>query len=126
MSEGCAEVPLVEKLRSVAVKYRTVEPIQWDKDGRETGHRFIPVGYMMHEAADRVEQLEKQLKAMTEERDCWIANAKNLQVGYNELDAKHRAAQAKIDALMLEYCPEEMTPEQTQNWAAHQRPVKGV
>lgn len=32
------------------------------------------------------------------------------------------AAQARIDALMLEYCPNEMTPEQLSNWGAHQRP----
>jgi hypothetical protein len=31
--------------------------------------------------------------------------------------------QAKIDALMLEYCPDEMTPEQIDEWERHQRPV---
>jgi hypothetical protein len=31
--------------------------------------------------------------------------------------------QAKIDALMLEYCPDEMTEEQMANWARHQQPV---
>ena len=36
---------------------------------------------------------------------------------------REQALQAKIDALMLEYCPDEMTPEQRANWAAHQRPV---
>jgi len=30
---------------------------------------------------------------------------------------------AKIDALMFEYCPDEMTPEQLKNWEAHQRPA---
>ena len=30
------------------------------------------------------------------------------------------AKQAKIDELMLEYCPNEMTPEQIKNWEAHQ------
>jgi len=34
-----------------------------------------------------------------------------------ELDAK----QAKIDALMLEYCPDEMTPEQLAEWGRHQK-----
>lgn len=29
--------------------------------------------------------------------------------------------QAKIDELMLEYCPDEMTPEQMAEWAKHQR-----
>lgn len=32
------------------------------------------------------------------------------------------AAQAAVDALMLEYCPGEMSREQFDNWAAHQRP----
>lgn len=36
-----------------------------------------------------------------------------------ELEAK----QAEIDRLMLEYCPDEMTPEQFENWARHQKPV---
>lgn len=29
--------------------------------------------------------------------------------------------QARIDALMLEFCPDEMTLDQLANWAAHQR-----
>jgi len=32
--------------------------------------------------------------------------------------------QAKIDALMLEYCPDEMTKEQLTNWAEHQAPAQ--
>lgn len=32
-------------------------------------------------------------------------------------------AQARIDALMFKYCPDEMTPEQVAEWARHQRPV---
>ena len=31
--------------------------------------------------------------------------------------------QAKIDALMLEYCPDEMTPEQVAEWGRHQKRV---
>lgn len=34
------------------------------------------------------------------------------------------SAQAKIDALMLEYCPNEMTKEQLDEWARNQRPVE--
>ena len=33
------------------------------------------------------------------------------------------AKQAQIDRLMLEYCPDEMTPEQVAEWAANQQPV---
>lgn len=35
-------------------------------------------------------------------------------------EAKNAAKQARIDALMLEYCPEEMTEEQIARWKKHQ------
>ena len=34
------------------------------------------------------------------------------------------ALQCKIDNLMLEYCPDEMTKEQIENWGKHQVPSK--
>ena len=43
-----------------------------------------------------------------------------------ELDKARKsdsAKQAKIDGLMFEYCPEDMTTEQIDEWAKHQRPV---
>lgn len=39
--------------------------------------------------------------------------------------SKNAALQAKIDALMLEHCPDEMTPEQRAEWVKHQRAVTG-
>src|SRR3546814_15557804 len=33
------------------------------------------------------------------------------------------AKQARIDALMMEYCPDEITGEQLENWMVAQRPV---
>jgi hypothetical protein len=33
--------------------------------------------------------------------------------------------QAKIDSLMLEYCPDEMSKSQVEEWAMHQRQEKG-
>lgn len=41
-----------------------------------------------------------------------------------ELARKCDALQAKIDALMLEYCPDEMTDEQKEEWARSQRPAQ--
>ena len=43
---------------------------------------------------------------------------------YVELERQLDAKQAEVDALMLEYCPSEMSQEQLENWAAHQRPAK--
>lgn len=36
---------------------------------------------------------------------------------------KADALQAQIDSLMLEYCPEEMTAEQLENWRKAQQPA---
>lgn len=36
------------------------------------------------------------------------------------MEYKLQAMQAKIDALMLKYCPNEMTKEQLATWAFHQ------
>lgn len=33
------------------------------------------------------------------------------------------ALQAQVDALMLEFCPEDMTPEQIARWGRHQERV---
>ena len=55
--QQACEVPLVEQLRSIPKDYRTCRAIQWSDDGRETGHQFIPVGYMMHRAADEIDRL---------------------------------------------------------------------
>jgi hypothetical protein len=39
-------------------------------------------------------------------------------------NTKLLAQQAKIDALMLEYCPDEMTEDQVANWERHQVPAE--
>lgn len=41
----------------------------------------------------------------------------------DELRKELAEKQEKIDALMLEYCPDEMTVEQTDEWARHQKPA---
>jgi len=48
----------------------------------------------------------------------WVAVVNELI----ERRAEVSRLQARIDALMLEYCPGEMTPEQTAEWARHQAP----
>lgn len=48
----------------------------------------------------------------------------NVMQGFAEVAArKADALQAQLDALMLEFCPEEMTDAQKENWARHQRPA---
>ena len=44
-------------------------------------------------------------------------------VRYIDYKQDTEVLQAQIDSLMLEYCPNEMTKEQMDNWAKHQRCV---
>ena len=43
--------------------------------------------------------------------------------GWEERNRAVMALQCKLDALMLEYCPDEMTEEQKAEWARHQQPA---
>jgi len=69
--------------------------------------------------AVRIEELERELVF---ERRC-RHEAEQVLMRYVQLDTERDEAQAKIDRLMLEYCPDEMTTAQIENWAKHQKPV---
>lgn len=45
------------------------------------------------------------------------------QLVRDQLKEQVQSQQAKIDALMLEYCPNDMTPEQLEDWGRNQKPV---
>lgn len=66
------------------------------------------------EADGALEALREELRASRQaERAAWRYEP--------ELEAERDELQAKVDALMFEYCPDEMTPEQKDNWARSQR-----
>lgn len=67
--------------------------------------------------AQRIRDLEHEVAMLTNAGviECMVRN-KSVAEYIAELEAK-------IDALMLEYCPDEMTPEQIENWGKHQRRV---
>ena len=89
---------------------------------------------LAHKEIDALKaELKAELKAAKESEQCWIFNAKALQRGYNELDAKHRELKAeneklraRIDNLMMEYCPEEMSVAQWLEWGKNQTPVSAA
>jgi len=73
----------------------------------ERNDRPIDAGYAAMQARRIIYALDHERSAVSEtgaQNDC-------------------AALQAKIDRLMLEYCPDEMTPEQIENWGKHQRAV---
>lgn len=62
------------------------------------------------------------LKAYAATRaDEMLAATLQLAAALKDADAK----QAKIDELMLEFCPDYMTLDQIAEWAKHQKPYKG-
>lgn len=46
---------------------------------------------------------------------------RRLKLDLEEARRESECRQSKIDSLMLEYCPDEMTPEQVAEWGRHQR-----
>ena len=88
MSDNDArEVPFDEQLRTIPKDLRAAFAIQWAADGTETGHRFIPIGYMAHKAADtilalraRVEELEREMGKKKPKEEWDRIDADNLQL----------------------------------------------
>lgn len=74
-----------------------------------------------------VQNLEKQIAAqkqliaeqnrLNKERQEWALHTSEV---IRSLNQQLAAKQAQIDELMLEYCPDEMTTEQLNEWAKHQ------
>ena len=60
--DQACEVPLVELLRNVPKDFSIWVPCQWAEDGRETGHRRIPVAHLMNRAANEIERLSAPIR----------------------------------------------------------------
>lgn len=65
----------------------------------------------------------KVARMMESPRDNLRGIAVNVREGADAQAREIARLQARIDALMLEYCPDEMTPEQVTNWERHQKAV---
>lgn len=81
-----------------------------DNDISEIEARIIKPGSSLLLCASERGRLLQALKA---ERKC-----------VEELQAENASKQAKIDRLMWEYCPDEMTEDQISEWEKHQAPVE--
>ena len=118
-TNDCAEVPLVEQLRSV--------PKDW-REMREVGpchHRNVPYGVMIHEAADTINALRLALAASRDEAEKVKADSARLDwleghVHHTHLDAAQescyliqhwdeKSARAAIDAARADAARKEQT-----------------
>lgn len=71
--------------------------------------------------ARQQDYLGKQREAWEQHMEVSVNNARYIL----ELERAVEANQAKIDALMLEYCPADMSIEQIANWQKHQVKADG-
>ncbi|MFA5824785.1 MAG: hypothetical protein WC825_02300 [Gallionellaceae bacterium] len=79
-----------------------------------------------HEKNEHLASLERQLAETKDSEKCWIANAKALQVGYNELDAKHRNVAQQRDKLLNILhgaLVEDLLPNHSQEWVDKARAI---
>ncbi len=83
----------------------------------------VGVGYLYPKVVDLARTLERELAAETfKRRNLDLENAGLIEhVASLAVDAGRM--QARIDELMLEYCPDDITPEQ---WAEYERNQRGA
>lgn len=75
--------------------------------------------------AEREKEINGLKKICSDYYERMRAEYKADAIGLSGAVVRAEAAQAKVDALMLEHCPDEMTPEQKATWAAAQEAVPG-
>jgi hypothetical protein len=80
--------------------------------------------------SERIAELENELAAgvhtcsPTCRKTHRCAELADLREENERLCAQVDALQARVDALMLEFCPDEMSEEHLENWARHQQPAR--
>jgi len=74
---------------------------------------------------DKVQQdFEKWAKSHGYNCESWdmlMYDRRDTEIAWEGYQASHNAQQAEIDRLMLEFCPNEMSKEQVEDWAKPQR-----
>jgi len=106
------KTPLIELLRDAPVDHKTSWPFQWADDGHPTGHSYIPVGMLMHEAADEIQRLQARVSYLED------TLKRQGNVAKSGMDAAKRAAsQSEKNAkrLLAESNPESLESERAMN-----------
>ena len=87
---------------------------------RECGESLAATVAALWGARAEVERLRTDLETAERALDAQT----DFRAEIERLRAQVAALQARVDALMLEFCPDEMNEEQLENWARHQQPAR--
>ena len=63
MIDAC-DTQITDLLRAVPEDHRISIPIQWSECGLETGHHLIPIGGLVHKAADHIDALTQEVERL--------------------------------------------------------------
>lgn len=83
-------------------------------------HRGKMAESVAEKMQERAERAEARAASAQGNADRQAEIARQFEIEAAQSKARAAAAQAKIDALMLEFCPNEMTPEQIACWEQNQ------
>jgi len=90
--------------------------------------KTVPMKYRRMAFNAQLQNENAQLSQQLADNDLFELDRNKWRNNYRreiaKLTEQLAAKRAEVDALMLEYCPSEMSQEQLDNWAAHQRPAK--
>ncbi len=102
MSDQTEATPLLELARNVPKKLCAEWASQWFEDGTPCGHSMAPVGKYLHDMADRIEELERELVAsnasLTEQHNEWSAHSEAIAKQRNDALAENEKLRAVVDA----------------------------
>lgn len=105
-------------------QYAKRDIMQLDEDGDYyIRHVSAMTGEKLHSKSDIAAELgwrDREIDRLKNVICCLEDRALDFEGEVRELRAESAAKQAKIDALMLEYCPNEMTEDQIAEWESHQ------
>lgn len=118
---------VVDEIGKLEASYEALK-LRVKEYGLENTKLKLAVMKQRQEASHEIEALRRRVKELEAE----VERMTPIALGYTQLaelrkaQGDKRAIFAMIDALMFEYCPEKMTPEQIAEWERHQQAVPNV
>jgi hypothetical protein len=82
------------------------------------------INYDSSEDKSYIEIIKLYSEPIPTELSAMMNHIKELESAVLKLTMDVEFEQCRVDALMLEYCPDDMTEEQKENWTKHQRPYQ--
>lgn len=98
---------------------RVIAHMAWAAARKTEEQKFFEPGFKLKDLVDRLFAAAKHSRQFGRANNSPLLNEAAIEIA--SLRTEKAALQAKIDSLMMEYCPSEMTAEQIEEWGKHQK-----